>query len=97
MGKKRYPTGPLRRYFDQVSNLLEFKEDKRELFSSLSLREIEVLTLLAEGKNNPAIANDLNISRTTVQNHRARIRAKLNINKQAEIVKYALAFDLIQF
>lgn len=94
---KHFPTGPIEQYFDQVSNLQRFRKDNKELFESLSEREVEVLTLLGEGKNNPAIAKELDITRNTVQNHRASIREKLNISKQADFIKYALAYDLIQF
>ena len=60
-------------------------------------REVEVLTLLATGLKNPAIAKRLGISRATVQNHRSRIRSKLNIKNQSDYIRFGLAYDLIQF
>ena len=56
----------------------------------LTTREREVLKLIAEGKSNKEIANLLFISIRTVENHRANIMKKLNLNKTAEIVKYAI-------
>jgi DNA-binding NarL/FixJ family response regulator len=56
----------------------------------LTTREREVLKLIAEGKSNKEIANLLFISMRTVENHRANIMRKLNLNKTAEIVKYAI-------
>ncbi|MEX0724127.1 MAG: LuxR C-terminal-related transcriptional regulator [Gracilimonas sp.] len=94
---KSYSTGPIREFMDQLSSLERFKENNQESFDSLTEREVEVLSLIGEGKNNPAIAKQLDITRTTVQNHRANIREKLNVNKQTDFVKYALAYDLIQF
>ncbi|WP_421775180.1 response regulator transcription factor [Gracilimonas sp.] len=96
MGRK-FPTGPIGQYFDQIANLKRFRDKQRKNFELLTEREIEVLTLLAEGYNNPRMAKELDISRNTVQNHRASIREKLNIKTQVEFVKFALAFDLIQF
>lgn len=94
---KFYPTGPIRHYFEQISNLQRFKEEQNDRFLELTCRELEVLTLIAEGYNNPGIAEELNISRTTVQNHRAQIRSKLKIDSQSDFIKYALAYELIQF
>lgn len=56
----------------------------------LTAREIEVLTLLSEGKSSKEIAELLFISTMTVQNHRANIKKKLNIRKNTDLVKYAI-------
>ena len=56
----------------------------------LTTRERQVLKLIAEGKSNREIADLLYISIRTVENHRANIMRKLNLNKTAEIVKYAI-------
>ncbi|MCL4504228.1 MAG: response regulator transcription factor [Deltaproteobacteria bacterium] len=56
----------------------------------LTNREIEVLTLLSEGKSSKEIAELLFISTMTVQNHRANIKKKLNMRKNADLVKYAI-------
>lgn len=83
--------------FSKVPNLQRFIQVNRNKFNELTDREIEILTLVAEGMNNSDIANRLEISRATVQNHRASIRKKLPINNQADYIKYALAFGLISF
>ncbi len=72
-----------------------FKKSKQEAFNSLTKRELQVITLLAQGKNNPQIADDLFISRFTVEQHRKNINRKLDINSFTELFRYALAFDLI--
>ena len=57
---------------------------------TLTDREREVLTLVAEGKSNKEIANELCVSIHTVERHRANIMAKLKVKKTADLVKYAI-------
>lgn len=59
-------------------------------FEPLTLREREVLKLIAEEKDNNEIAAMLAISPATVKHHRAAIKKKLNIRKTAGLVKYAI-------
>lgn len=80
----------------QMSNLQLFRDEKKELFETLTDREVEVLAHIASGMKNPVIAKELEISRATVQNHRANIRDKLNVKNQVDFVKYAMAFDLVK-
>ncbi len=56
----------------------------------LSPREIEILTLIAEGKSSKEIADLLSISIMTVYNHRINIKTKLNVKRNADLVKYAI-------
>ena len=62
----------------------------------LSHREREVLQLVAEGKTTKEIASVLGISVKTVESHRTRIMAKLNIHETAGLVRYAIRQGLIQ-
>jgi len=57
---------------------------------SLTVREREILKLIAEGKSNKEIGDLLYISVRTVERHRANMMSKLNIRKTAELVQYAL-------
>jgi len=57
---------------------------------NLTMRERQVLKLVAEGKTSEEIANLLFISSRTVQNHRANIMKKLNLSSTADLVKYAI-------
>jgi DNA-binding NarL/FixJ family response regulator len=57
---------------------------------SLTLREREVLELIADGIPNKKIAQLLSISIRTVENHRANIMRKLNTKHTANLVKYAI-------
>jgi DNA-binding NarL/FixJ family response regulator len=55
----------------------------------LSGREIEVLRLLAAGKSNAQIADDLVISQNTVIRHVSNIFAKIGVANRAEAASYA--------
>lgn len=59
-------------------------------FWSLSVREREVLQLIAEGKSTKQIAAALKVSKKTVDNHRAHLMSKLNATILAELIKYAI-------
>ena len=65
-------------------------------FSVLSLREREVLQLLAEGKTTKQVGNRLHISPKTVEAHRLRIMDKLGIDNIAKLTKYAIQEGLTQ-
>ena len=57
--------------------------------ADLSIRELEVLRLLAQGKSNPEIAKELFITRNTVQNHVSSILIKTNLQNRAQAAVYA--------
>ena len=61
-----------------------------EQTDQLTIREREVLKLLAEGKKNQEVADILFISPNTVRRHRYNIMEKLNLKNTAELVKYAI-------
>jgi DNA-binding NarL/FixJ family response regulator len=56
----------------------------------LSLREREVLQLLAEGKSSKDIANTLHLALPTVDTHRRQIMDKVGLRSVAELTKYAI-------
>lgn len=55
----------------------------------LSQREIQVLSLVADGYTNKEIANELSISVKTVETHKANCMQKLDLKSRAELVDYA--------
>ncbi len=67
-------------------------EDSYEL---LSLREREVLQLIAEGKSTKEVAGLLNISEHTAESHRTNIMKKLGLRGLAELILYAVRKGLI--
>ena len=56
----------------------------------LSDREFEVLVRLASGESTKAIAADLALSRKTVSTYHSRIRRKLHLKSDADLIRYAL-------
>jgi two-component system NarL family response regulator len=56
----------------------------------LSPRELEVLTLVAEGLSNRSVADQLYISENTVKNHMGNILEKLQLHSRTEAVMYAV-------
>ncbi len=62
---------------------------------NLTLREQEVMELLAEGQTNQEIAQKLVISRHTVARHREKIMQKLGLHTRSELVKYAVRKGII--
>lgn len=61
-----------------------------EAGGGLTDREADIVRLIAGGLGNRQIAEELGISRGTVQVHRRNISRKLNIHKQTELVRYAI-------
>lgn len=56
------------------------------LFPSLTEREREILVLIAQGKNNAAIAHELFLSPKTIANHVSNIFAKLQVADRSEAI-----------
>ncbi len=61
----------------------------------VSLRETEVLRLIALGYTSAEIASELHVSRRTVDSHRASIHRKLGLSSRAELVQFALSHHLL--
>lgn len=72
------------------------QEDSGDLYDQLSMREKEVLQLIAQGKSNKEVAALLSISVNTVAVHRARLMETLGIHRTAELVLYAVKKGLVQ-
>jgi DNA-binding NarL/FixJ family response regulator len=62
---------------------------------SLSAREVQVLTLVADGRSNREIGTELHLSALTVKSHLARIARKLGTGDRAEMVAVALRAGVI--
>ncbi len=58
-------------------------------------REMEIIELLCEGMIVKEIAQKLNISKRTVDNHKAKIMSKLGFHSTVELVKYAIKEGII--
>ena len=77
---------------DDITILLEGRPKPQ----SMTSREREVLSLLASGKNNPEIADQLSLSVKTVEKHRAGLMKKLGVHSIAELMVCALREGLLE-
>lgn len=63
--------------------------------SRLSHRELEVLTLVVEGRTSREIAAILGVKPSSIQTYRSRIMAKLETRSVATLVRFAIRRGLI--
>lgn len=66
-----------------------------KMVTELSKREIEVLSLIAEGFTNLEIAEKLFMSRRTVEGHRQNLLEKTSTKNTATLIRYAIRHELI--
>lgn len=63
----------------------------------LTKREVEVLTLVIEGKSSKEVADQLYVSKRTVDFHLANIYQKLNVTNRVQAFREATRRNLIPF
>ena len=77
--------------------VMEAYHSKREKSRDrLTLRERQVLQLIAEGKSTKDVASLLGISVKTAESHRTRLMQKLDIHETASLVRYAVRHGIVQ-
>jgi two-component system, NarL family, response regulator LiaR len=67
-----------------------------ELHEELTEREMEVLKLIAEGKTNQEIADELFIALKTVKTHVSNILSKLQVQDRTQAVIYAFRHSIVK-
>lgn len=87
---------PLQKAHRQDFGTLHAIAGEPDCISPLSMREREVIALLAKGKTNKEIAGLLGISNRTVESHRARIMLKLDLDSLSDLVRYAVRTEIIR-
>jgi DNA-binding NarL/FixJ family response regulator len=83
-------TALIRDYLERARVGSELLEDP------LSPRELEVVKLIAEAYTSDKIAQELSISRRTVDRHRENILAKLGMRDRVELTRYAIRRGLVE-
>jgi two-component system, NarL family, invasion response regulator UvrY len=78
---------------DKLADNLITKSDK-QLFQSVSTREMDVLMLLAAGKTFAQIAAELSLSPKTISTYRDRLLTKLKLKTTSELIRYAIMQSL---
>lgn len=72
-----------------VQELHGARKDQPNVFTDLSERELEVLRLIADGRTNETIAEQLIISEKTVKSHVSNILAKLHVADRTQAAVFA--------
>ncbi len=93
----------IRSYVASPASATQTLHDRESLSTSsltqalriLTLREVEVLRLVAEGRTNQEIADQLTLSIKTVQTHRANVMEKLELRDITHLVRFAVHYGLI--
>ncbi|MCD2256179.1 response regulator [Agrilactobacillus fermenti] len=70
-------------------------QNKPELYDDLTKREQEVLQLIAQGKSNQEIADELFITLKTVKTHVSNILSKLQVEDRTQAAIYAFKHGLV--
>lgn len=81
-----------------MENNIQHSKDEvlHDSFEKLTPREKSVLQLIAEGQGNKDIAERLNLSINTINNHRSNIMKKLDIHDIAGLTRYSVKKGLIK-
>ncbi len=64
--------------------------DCDDRYRTMTVREKQVLSLIAEGYTNAEIATRLEINSRTVETHRANLMRKLGLPTLADLIRFAL-------
>lgn len=75
----------------------EIEETNTPAQIKLTKREVEVLTLVIEGKSSKEVADQLYVSKRTVDFHLANIYQKLRVNNRVQAFREATRRNLIPF
>ena len=65
-------------------------------FVPLTPRELDVLRLMVEGKNNSEIAEELVVEPSTIKSHVSNILSKLGVSNRVKAVRFTIEHDLLQ-
>jgi len=86
----------IRAYVAQAQQVSPLDAAGYSAYDTLTTREREVLKLVAEGKTSAEIAALLYLSTRTVETYRTRLMSKLDLDNQADLIKYALKRGLVE-
>lgn len=82
-------------YFSQSVSQLLLRPVEPVNAAQLTARQLEVLTLIAQGRASKEIAHTLGLSPKTVDVHRSRIMERLALNDIASLTRYAVRHGLV--
>ncbi|MGH8902065.1 MAG: response regulator [Egibacteraceae bacterium] len=97
MGQSLISPSMASKLLNEFAAMARKDEEKQQMPAPrLTDREMEVLTLVAQGLNNRDIAKQLYISENTVKNHVRNILEKLHLHSRMEAVVYAVREKLLE-
>jgi DNA-binding NarL/FixJ family response regulator len=79
----------------QTSDGWRLRDRQHSPLSKLTVRELEVLRLIALGNTVRACAEKLQLAPSTVDNHKSRLMRKLGLHRTAELVRFAVREGVI--
>jgi DNA-binding NarL/FixJ family response regulator len=83
-------------YYDRnAQSLMKSIELQSAEEAGLTMREVEVLRLIADGLNTEEIGTRLYVSPNTIETHRRHLLEKLNVRNAAELVRRAISAGII--
>jgi DNA-binding NarL/FixJ family response regulator len=95
-GKTFFSPSISKRLSERGQKVPDREESRKKKGNRLSSREVEVLQLIAEGKPNKQVAEELGLTFKTVDKHRQHLMSKLNIHDVAGLTRYAIAEGIIE-
>lgn len=94
-GEKHFPADLLKEKDSPVKKAIE-NPSEALIKSQLTEREIEILSLIAQGYSNKEIGDQLFISHRTVDTHRTNLMKKLDVNNIAGLIKKSYELKIIE-
>ena len=94
-GEMLIPAAQLARLLARAHEMSRDEADRRRLLERLTRREMEVLSLMADGLDNRAIAAELGIGFTTVRGHVQNLLEKLDAHSKLEALACAARYGLL--
>jgi DNA-binding NarL/FixJ family response regulator len=80
-----------------AEGIIAFQSEKERIYREFSPTERRIICLIAQGRSDSEIADNLNINRGTVRNNLCVIRRKTGLQNRIQIAIYALKYGLTSF
>jgi DNA-binding NarL/FixJ family response regulator len=87
----------LKAYLSRLASAIVSALEVRRGLTQLTTRQVEVLTMVAEGHRTRDIAGRLGLSIKTVESHRGEIMKRLRLHDVVSLVRYAIRVGLVPF
>jgi DNA-binding NarL/FixJ family response regulator len=89
---KKYVSRKIEEYLTQYNSNQQLPDNIKQLYATLTPTEKIIIKLISQSSTSQEIANNLFISKNTVENHRANITKKLKLEGKNSLLKFALQY-----